>query len=467
MTGNIWSLSGRLQLLWDSPIIAGTVCAMLAPWLHAAAGWRGGSPWRKSLVIGSVLIELAVLGCLVLTQSRGPLLAWMLATTGRVVHALLAVPHLRREMVIRSLGALAFVVLGSLMTAARGRIIEGIALQDQSVVNRLHVWSASLDMLWLNPWTGLGAGEAGWTYSQWFQTAASPYLYTGILNGLLEIGIEKGVVVLWLVLAGTSAIVLYPWLARRSEKPSGAPPVMALLGMCSWVSLTVYFAANLTSSLHKSPTLIALALVGLAAFVSFMVLIRDRRAIRRAVLWAALSATVVLFMLRLLPLLNRREITIACDRSAVVMNKPKASANPAAAAVLVDRSVLGPLFGLELRKLFQERADFDSWLVFDPRHPLPQERLLPPRHVIATGRCIRFLRLLDPKHAHEILLINPEGVPMEFPESWVVRVFLPGGDELGQNARWLALAHPPKITVQVHGQGGQLLAGGRLEWPKK
>jgi len=463
MVEHIWSLSGRLQLFWDSPIVAGTVLAMLAPWLHAAVGWSRESLWKKLLVIGSMLLELGLLGCLVLTQSRGPLLAWLLATAGGMAFALMTASPLRRSMIIRSAVVLILVTLGATLTMVRERIIEGVLLQDQSVGNRLQIWSSSLDMLWLNPWVGLGAGEAGWTYSHWFQPDTTRYLYTGVLNGFFEIGIEHGLIVLWLLLAGIATITLCPWFVCRSESSAGLPAAVMRLGFCSWVSLVVYFVANLSSSLHKSPTLIVLALVNLAVFAVFVILIRDWRAIRKAAWWAALPATALLLLLGSLPRFHQPEIAVAYDRGAVVLNKTNALANARPAAVLVDRTVLGPLFGLELRKFLIESPEFNSLRIFDPRYPLARSRFASNAHLIMIGRSIRFLFGLDSKSPRDLLLINPEGPPIEFPPAWTVRVLLSAGDELGQNAPWLAVAQPPGVIVLIRGTGGQLLAGGSIE----
>lgn len=460
MPENLWSLSGRLQLFWDTPIVAGTAFAMIPAWFRLASVGRGENRWKRLLVIGSFLLELAVLACLVLTQSRGPLLAWLVATAGGMAFALMSASPLRREMVIRSSVALILVVLGALLTTVRERLVAGVLLQDQSVGNRLQIWSASLDMLWLNPWVGLGAGEAGWTYSQWFQPDTTRYLYTGVLNSFFEIGIERGVIVLWLILAGIATIAMSPWFVCRSENSAKLPPAVMMLGLCSWGSLVAYFVANLSSSLHQSPTLIVLAVGNLAAFLVFVILIRGWLAIGKAALCSALPATVLLLLLWLLPRFHQREITVAFDQGAVVLHKTDAPANSQPAVVLVDRAVLGPLFGGELRKFLMETPVFTTLLVFDPRHPMPRSRLESANRTVMTGRSVRFLSELDPKRPHELLILNPEGPPIGFPPSWTVRVLLPGGDELGQNTIWLAAARTPGVTIRVSGAGGQLLVGG-------
>jgi len=462
MTGGLWSLGGRLQLLWDSPIIAGTALAMLAPWLNSVSRWEGGLG-KKSLTVVSVVVELFLLWCLVLTQSRGPVFGWMLATAGGILYMMQSRIPLRQSILIRSVTTSAFVVLALSLTALRGRIVEGVLLQDQSVSNRLDIWSASLKMLWLSPWRGIGSGEAGWTYSQWFQPDTSQYLYTGVLNGFLEIGIEQGVVILWLLVFGIATVTLLPWFCRRFEFRSEIGVTRTMLGWCSWVSLMAYFTANLTSSLHKSPTLMALALIDLVAFVVVACLIRDRRAMLRAASGAALLSTVILFFLRSVSLYDSREITVTCDHGAVVLAKTKSSAGASAVAVLVDRSVLGALFGRELRQSLKDSKIYNSMIVFDPRHALPQNQIEADRRVIITGRCARFLSLFNPDHPHDFLLINPEGMPTRFPESWTVQVWLPGGNDLGRNAQWFAIARPPKVTVKIRGKGGQLLAGGLFE----
>jgi hypothetical protein len=459
MCESFWSLSGRLQLIWDSPIVAGAVLAMLSPWLQAPMGWVAEGTWKKLLVGVSILVEAVVLGCLVLTQSRGPLIAWIVAMVGCIAMARGIAPVLRQRITMRVTAALALVVIGVEFTAVRARMTNAISLQDQSVGNRLQIWSASLDMLWLNPLTGLGSGEAGWTYSQWFQPDTSHYLYTGVLNGFLETGIEHGVIILWFVLTSAAAMLLSPWFVFRSENATRQSEAAVTLGLYSWTSLAVFFLTNISSSMHKTSVVVALSAAALAGLTGFLAKARDWQAIVRAFRWSATIATTVLLLLWWLPPLRvpLSAVAVTWDNGVIGLSSEKKLKKSPPVVALVDRSALGPLFGQPVRDILINEPGLNSLSVLDPRFPLEPGRLVAATRIILTGRSLRFLRNLDPARSLDLLVIHPQGAPVDFPERWTVRIVLPGIDELGQNASWIAAAHPPRVTAEVRGRSGQLI----------
>lgn len=494
----MWSLSGRLQLIWDSPIVAGTVLAMLAPWLYLGClAWTRQRWLPRSVFVTSVVVELGLLVGLVFTQSRGPMLAWAAAMVGMGTLGWKLAARPRRMLIVRIAVMLLFVAALSVTTDAGDRWVAGAMIADKSVTNRLDIWSVCLTILWIKPWTGLSGGESGWFYSQWFQPEGSRYLYTGVLNGFLETGVEHGLLALAGLVFAAGIVVSYPWLVWRSARLERAPPLVRWIGICSSGALMVYFGANLTSSLLEDRSLSGIAAASAVGFMAFVVCTADRSSVLKTGGFTALVAIATTLALRSWPAWREREFEVAIEGGAVVIARSGAThdssgqdddavsspvttgrdrTHPSAtktehlrtAAVLVDRDVLGPLFGQELRRLLATSNQFDAFVVFDPRRPLPIRELERFGRIVLSGRTVRFACFLAPDETRELVLVHPQGDPECVRGHGSVRVRLPGGDELGQNSRWIEAGRKAGFDVIVAGTGGQSVVGEQLgeelEW---
>lgn len=198
---------------FDQPNPFAGYLAMLLPLAVLMATSSANSPAFRLLALGA---GLAMLGGIVLSQSRG---AWLgvLVATGVL---LLVWSRATRRLLVPALGAAlaatALAISGLLPPALLDRVSQSIAYfgvfdvrtvdltsENFSVVERMAHWQAGWYMFLDHPWFGVGAGNYAEAYpnyyvSTWLDPLGHAHNY--YLNMLAELGVVGGLVLL-LVLA--------------------------------------------------------------------------------------------------------------------------------------------------------------------------------------------------------------------------------------------------------------------------
>jgi O-antigen ligase len=457
MSGPWFSESGRLLLGWDSPIPAGLFLAMLLPWTMVA---MLAFPERRALrwiaygvswgISGLLLVLLAM------AQSRGPIAAagfsfaigWWYA--GRLAPSQRA---LARQWFV---GAFIGLVLACSIAGVGTRLRPGALVDDGSVRNRLAIWRAAPELLFQRPITGLGSGESGYFYSQWYQPPATDYLYRGVLNSYFEVGIEHGIGA-FAGTIGAAAFFAIAWVLIRHDSATNAKLRGAFLA--ANLSLLVYAVGSVTSVFASYGSLSWFALIDLAACTAALCRWGESRALWRGLGLAALFAgacTLVAWS----AVRRTSEVTVqASPGHTVELLRTQQRVGAEVATVVVDREVLGVTYGNALRSLLKKSGSFDGFLVTDPRFPLSDDTLNGRSSVVLFGRASRFLRRITAKQVQHVLLVHPGTLPDELPDGIAAEVWLPMGDELGGAGAWKTWALRNGAVVRQTGAIGQFLDG--------
>ena len=160
--------------------------------------WAIGQNWKKKVLYGLLLAVVAT--SLILNFTRGVWLGCMVATVYLVwrwkPRALWAIPVL---LVVAGLAA---------PTLIRRRVSMAFhPREDPALAIRLEMWDAGLRMVRKHPWTGVGAGNIPWVYTEYLPPGVTPlYGYHDHLhNNFLQLAAERGLPCLiawmWFMLA--------------------------------------------------------------------------------------------------------------------------------------------------------------------------------------------------------------------------------------------------------------------------
>lgn len=280
--------------------------------------------------------------CLVHTYSRGGMLAFILGAIPLVIFA----PRPWSKVRVGALVVSIWIAIGAVVyLQAHERYSRGLVDRDESILNRLELWSAAPAMIAAAP-EGWGHGTAGHSYMSWFQPEDRREGYRTMVNSHLTWLVEFGwpfrifYVLAW---AGVLLICLpsrgQPWLAI----PFGV-----------WIAFGV---AALFSSVAESPWL---WIVPTAAFAAAVVGRIGRRAwpTRSASLAFGAGAGAALLMLAA-TLFLPTDIRKIGEAVHVGAGKPDWW-------VVADPAVLGNTYGKTFRKYRSANRDVSVAIVENP-----------------------------------------------------------------------------------------------------
>jgi hypothetical protein len=199
--------------------------------------------------------------------------------------------------------------LSLFMLPAGKRMGDMIGGGDDSVLNRLELWRAAGPMSFIKPLTGIGAGEGGHFFSQWYQPERLNHSYTGLLNSYLGIAVERGLPVFAGVMASGFMLMAASWFgvdghpitwASRPCHPSpraGSPchrlnirrRYVSAAGICAAVSLPAVLLCGLTCTAQDYATVNWIILFNIAVPCIRAV------AFRRDLPWAKLAGGAACF----------------------------------------------------------------------------------------------------------------------------------------------------------------------------
>ncbi len=482
-------MNGRLQMGFESPIECGIVLVALAVWLFFPLLFVPSR--RMSCVIVSIMMAGAAV-CLARTGSRGPILAGFASFVevfalgrrhGRVSSKALAAP---------CLAGILCLVLSLVMLPAGARMGNMVGGGDDSVLNRLELWRAAGPMSFIKPLTGIGAGESGHFFSQWYQPERLGYSYTGLLNSYLEIAVERGLPVFAGVMALGFVVVASSWLgvdghpitwASRPCHPSPRhiPNIqlryISAAGICAAASLLAVLLCGLTCTAQDYTTvngivLFNVAVLGIRAFV-----------FRSALPWPKLAGGAACFSVLSLAVLwgwvgfhagdyNSqvhlesggvvrlvKTTGVEPDRGAHASRRtpfateelgrdaqagtrdacaPRSSMIQYEQKLLVfcDRAELGPLYGKKLRTMLAASPLYRECVILDPRRAPPETLPMGNYDIAVFGEAVRWLPALPSLGTKRWHVIHPRGGFSDAPEGVAMTVWLPKYDRTGRDAAW-------------------------------
>ena len=175
-----------------------------------------------------VFCTLAVLGCTVLTWSRG---AWL----GMFVSVLvfLVLYNFRNIWVIFAGLFSVPLWIGFLPENFLRRLFSIVQFSDSSVIYRFNTWKATANMIWDNLFTGVGVGESAFKANYHRYAIAGTEDVMHAHNLILEIGVELGIVAL-LIFVAVMIMYTQKCMMGISKKERGSHSrVMIIAGFSS------------------------------------------------------------------------------------------------------------------------------------------------------------------------------------------------------------------------------------------
>ncbi|MFT3990709.1 MAG: O-antigen ligase family protein [Luteolibacter sp.] len=264
----------RWNLGWSNPNQAGAFVATLIPWLWGMEALiprhqRGCQVFRGAVFA----VELGLWFLLCKTYSRGAWVAMMPAILAACVWIG------RSGSVKKAGGWLMMRIIGvGILTIATGffeRIDPGYVVKDASAGNRLTLWEGGLRMIAESPWQGWGADKSGREFMQWFQPVDAHEAYAGMVNSYLHLGVERGLLILWLIFTiGLGMVFLAFGNGLNNgtrEDPASGNRLASAVTLAAGASWLVFAVANVFSTLWIFgnlwwvPAISGISIIGVAA----------------------------------------------------------------------------------------------------------------------------------------------------------------------------------------------------------
>lgn len=229
------------------------------------------------------LVGFTVLGgCLIHTFSRGGLVAAFIGLVPLLVFA--PRPWPMRRLV--AVGVAVWAMIGfTFYLNAHERYGQGVAKQDRSITNRLHLWKHAPIMIVDAP-SGWGLGNAAKSYMRWYQPIDDTESFRTFVNSHLEWLVEFNWPMRFLYIFGWVAVLLICVPSR------GSPWLAVPFGI--WIAFGI---ASIFSSVAESPWLWILPGIGLLSALGWRTV---KRQWPRPLSWAFPVVAAVLGCLALL-----------------------------------------------------------------------------------------------------------------------------------------------------------------------
>ena len=210
----------RWSFGFDNPNKAAVLfaCALPLLWYGWHVSWRIKKLWLR---VPALLAAAGLMGttwyCLIMTYSRGGLVAAVAALGFLLFHALWRERSALRDC-LRSAYAwlsvfLLTAMLGAVIWNGLGSRSVEVLENDRSVGNRIELWGNALQMAAENP-KGFGAGKSGEQYMQWYQPTDQDRGYRTMVNSYLTFLVERGWGVSLLALLGF--VMFWNWTRAQN-----------------------------------------------------------------------------------------------------------------------------------------------------------------------------------------------------------------------------------------------------------
>ncbi|MEO8615656.1 MAG: O-antigen ligase family protein [Luteolibacter sp.] len=192
-------------------------CAVPLVWCLWQMAWKLKNHWwRIPALLTSAGALMGVWYCLIMTFSRGGLVAAAAALAYLFAHTLHrgGKPDLawhQRSKVWLGVMLLVALTGGTVWSGLGARSTEALG-NDASVGNRFDLWNGALQMAAENV-RGFGAGKSGDQYMQWYQPLERHEGYRTMVNSYLTFLVERGW--LWSVLILSAFVLFWVWTRPR------------------------------------------------------------------------------------------------------------------------------------------------------------------------------------------------------------------------------------------------------------
>ena len=319
-------------------------CAVPLAWYLWQMTWKLKNRWlRVPMLLVSASVLAGVWYCLIMTFSRGGLVAAATALAYLLAHAVhgrykLNVPWHQKPKIWLEVILLVLLAGGTVWSGLGARSTEALG-NDASVGNRFDLWNGALQMAAENV-RGFGAGKSGDQYMQWYQPLERHEGYRTMVNSYLTFLVERG----WLWSGLVLAAFVFFWVWTRPQRMELT--TVALRGAILAFLVAGFFSTTMEDLLlWILPTACGFILIILTGF--------QRRRIEQARMLigggVALTACMVLFITGFLKSDNdplKREFR-AATLSSISPKNPKARS----IGCLVDETVLGDQYAKLLREM--------------------------------------------------------------------------------------------------------------------
>lgn len=213
----------RWSFGFENPNKAAVIFACAVPilWCLWQLSWKLGNKWLK---IPALLVTAGgLMGawyCLIMTFSRGGLVAAAVALLYLLAHAVLQgrkseIPWQKRSELWVSLLVMAVLAFGTMWNGLGARSTEALG-KDASVGNRVELWSSALQMAAENV-HGFGTGKSGEQYMLWYQPLERQEGYRTMVNSYLTFLVEQGW--LWSGAILLAFVLIWGWTRPRDGEP--------------------------------------------------------------------------------------------------------------------------------------------------------------------------------------------------------------------------------------------------------
>jgi hypothetical protein len=351
----------RWSFGFENPNKAAVIFACLVPLLWAAwlvAFRLRSSSWQIISLIGAAIGFLALWCCLLLTFSRGGLVAavsgmsvvssWVWFGMSNRAPGGWSVILCRRRFWLSVL--LIGVVAAAALALGMGTRSAEVIGDDASVGNRIALWSAALQMAYENP-GGFGAGRSGAEFMQWYQEVDRTEGYRTMVNSYLTFLVEYGWGSFALLVIMVAALFASTW-------PQGNAP-QALWVVALWASLVAFMVSGIFSTTMEEPVVWILPALATAGLIRMTIAEGWPPLISKIQLARALAGVCVLlsalFTAGMLKSssdpIQRTFAPTSVENPTIVGVSPKITVNPQQLLLYPDESVLGPDWGKLLRVL--------------------------------------------------------------------------------------------------------------------
>jgi hypothetical protein len=399
-------------------------CLMIAVWVIPIVWNRGFWP--------TLIAFTGLAWCLVQTYSRGGMLSFLAGIGVMLFWVPRPWPKARWIGVMASLWVLGSFVL---YAKAQTRYGQGLFSEDQSINNRLIIWRHVPEMMAAAPW-GWGFGKGGDSYTQWFQPTVQSLNYLNLVNSHFTWMVEGGWLASFLYLLAWFVVLLLCWPlphARFKALPLSIWTAFGVGACFSHVeeSLWLWILPLLSLSyvgwerlqVHRWPSLPELVL---SAFASSGIV----------------AAVVAIGFFHLSQPVHFSEGTVTIGKG------------PITTLILVDRQVLGSLYGHTFRRFLDQNRDELVAQTFILRESSSHLPTLGVGCLVASGRLTQEDQVV-PKlnQSEQVILINPTGFPGETKLSNVspgnTLVYFGEYSQAPSRSSWAAL--PGVHAIQIDG----------------
>lgn len=403
----------RVSFFGHSPIESATVCVLLATAavdLYARSE-RGDhhSFWiRGALILGAVL---ASFGCF-LGGSRGPAIA---LCSGLAIQYLMFGPVKGRRMPLFLLLLACAILLHAFLW--RPVILDGSV--DGSVANRGSIFLATFKMMFLAPFRGLGEGEGGYIYSQWYQPDHLSYSYRSLYNEWLQLGVEHGIpafiaglFITLLAIGGPFCELLRSNLRSRIIRSRLGESLGVKPYLYGYAGTVVFAVVGTSSIITNSPLVCTLGCLNMSLLVFSLL---SSHSWIDAVDWRRYVSYSLLLTSLIVATLAVGAIRHTGPRIELLENKivkiSGASSKAAPIMIFVDPVLMIGNYGQVIREWQRLTGNLIDVLVCDPRHPVPNEVQNFTGEIWILGGATEELGEVQLFQSSRIVLINPSAIP--------------------------------------------------------